>query len=42
MNVEEFWKLIDTTREAAGDDASKQADLLVELLVERSVDEIFA
>ncbi len=42
MDVETFWKLIDATREASCGDVSKQADLLVELLVKNSVDEIFA
>jgi hypothetical protein len=42
MNVETFWELIDTTREASGGDTSKQADLLVNALVPLSLDEIFA
>jgi Protein of unknown function (DUF4240) len=42
MDIEEFWKLIDTTREATGGDVSKQVGLLVEILVNRSIDEIFA
>jgi len=42
MDVETFWKLIHTTREASGDDTSKQADLLVNALVPLSIDEIFA
>ena len=42
MDIEEFWKLIDTTRAASNSDVSKQADLLVELLVQHSVDEILS
>jgi hypothetical protein len=42
VEANEIWKLIDTTRKAAGGDVSKQADLLVEILVKRTIDEIFA
>ena len=42
MDINEFWNLIDTTREASGGDVSKQVDLLVEILVKRSLDEIFS
>lgn len=42
MDADEFWQLIDKTLETGGGDVSKQADLLVEILVKRSVDEIFA
>ncbi len=42
MDIDEFWKLIDTTREASGGDASKQAQLLVKELVKYSVEEIFS
>ncbi len=42
MNVEEFWELIDTTWKDSSGDTEKQAELLVELLVKRSGDEIFA
>lgn len=40
MNIEEFWKLIDKTREASGGYISKQADLLIETLAKLPVDEI--
>ena len=40
MNVDEFWELIDTTREASGGNISKQVHLLVEILAKRSIDEI--
>src|SRR5512134_2826872 len=42
MDVETFWKLIDTTREASDGDNSKHADLLVNALVPLSLEEIFA
>jgi hypothetical protein len=42
MDIEEFWKLMDTTREASGGDISKQVNLIVEILIDRSIDEIFA
>ena len=42
MDIEAFWKLIDTTREASGGDNSKHAELLVAALVPLSLDEIFA
>jgi len=42
MDVETFWKLIDTTREASGGDNTKHADLLVTALVPLSLDEIFS
>lgn len=42
MNVKVFWDLIATTREASDGDVSKQADLLVEALVQRSEAEILA
>ena len=42
MNVKIFWELIDTTREASGGNASKQANLLVEELAKLSEDEITA
>ena len=40
MNIEEFWKLIHRTREASDGDVSKQVELLVEALVQLSVEEI--
>ena len=40
MEIEEFWKLIDITREASDGDVYKQADLLVEILLKRSVEEL--
>lgn len=40
MDVEEFWKLIDTTRETSGGDISKHADLLVKALAQLPVDKI--
>src|SRR5512138_2296236 len=42
MDVETFWKLIKTTREASGSNTSKQADLVVNALVPLSLDEIFS
>jgi hypothetical protein len=42
MDIDEFWKLIDITRQAADGDVSKQADLLVEILVKRPLDQILA
>ena len=40
MNIKEFWKLIDKTREASGGSISKQSDLLIEALAQLPVDEI--
>jgi len=42
MDIEAFWKLIDKTRKACGGDISKQADLLIEALIQLSGDEILA
>src|SRR5512133_867378 len=42
MDIEAFWKLINTTREASGGHNSKHAELLVAALVQLSLDEIFA
>jgi hypothetical protein len=40
MDEETFWQLIDKTRAASGRNVSKQADLLVDELVQLSVEEI--
>ena len=40
MNIEAFWKLIDTAREMSGGNVSKQAELLVETLAQLQVIEI--
>jgi hypothetical protein len=42
MDTETFWKSIDSTRDASGGDISKQADILVNLLVQLSIDEILS
>lgn len=42
MDTYEFWQLIDKTREASGGHVSKQVHLLVEIMANRSIDEIFA
>ena len=42
MEIEEFWNLIDITREASDGDVYQQAHLLVEILRKRSVDELFS
>jgi Protein of unknown function (DUF4240) len=41
MDIDEFWRLINTTREASGGNVSRQVDLIVEILIDRSIDEIF-
>lgn len=40
MDITEFWKLIDTTRDAANGDAKKQSDLLTEELAKLPENEI--
>ncbi len=42
MNVNIFWKLIDKTRNASNGDVSKQANLLIEELVQLPLTEILA
>lgn len=42
MDITEFWKLIDKTREAANNDARKQADILTEELAKLSGEEIIS
>jgi hypothetical protein len=42
MDIEAFWRLIDATRKVSGDDVSRQADLLVDEVVQFSADEILA
>jgi len=42
MDITEFWKLIDKTREAANGDAKKQSDILTEELTKLSEEEIIS
>jgi uncharacterized protein DUF4240 len=42
MDVEAFWELVNSTRKASGGDKSKQADLLVEALIQQSEGDILA
>jgi hypothetical protein len=42
MDITEFWKLIDKTREAASGDARKQSDLLMDELVKLPAEEIIS
>ncbi len=42
MDIDEFWELIDTTREASDGSVSKQAELLIEILVKYPIDKLIA
>ena len=42
MDISEFWKLIDRTREAASGDAEKQSELLIEKLAQLPAEEIIS
>ena len=42
MNIEEFWTLIDKTREASNGNISRQAELLAETLAQLPVEQILA
>lgn len=40
MDTKVFWKLIDTSRKSSSGDISKQADLLVDMLIQLPINEI--